>query len=64
MGSKQANGKMKNENKTEKWVVKLLLGNLKLSLLNFDVNLKMLSRGFGDFFSNDIEWVRLHLVAS
>lgn len=55
MGNEQANGKMKNENKTEKWVVKLLLGNLKFSLLNFDVNLKMLRRGFGDFFSNDIE---------
>lgn len=55
MGNEQANGKMKNENKTKKWVVTLLVRNLKFSLLNFDVNLKMLRRGFGDFFSNDIE---------
>ena len=30
--------------------MKLLLGNLEFSLMNFDVNLKMLRRGFGDFF--------------
>lgn len=30
--------------------MKLLLGNLEFSSMNFDVNLKMLRRGFGDFF--------------
>ena len=41
---------MKNENKTEKWVMKLLLRNLEFSLMNFDVNLPMSMRGFEDFF--------------
>ena len=30
--------------------MKLMLGNLEFSLMNFDVNLKMLTQGFGDFF--------------
>jgi len=42
--------KCKRRTKTEKWVMKLLLGNLEFSLMNFDVNLKMLRRRFGDFF--------------